>query len=47
MQGGGAHDYGAVVANGAIVPAGSGGAISIYVTDLSDLLFDVNGYFAP
>ena len=38
---------GSVVANAAIVPAGSGGAISIYVTDLVDVLFDVNGYFAP
>jgi hypothetical protein len=38
---------GSVVANAAIVPAGSGGAISIYVTDAADVLFDVNGYFAP
>jgi hypothetical protein len=38
---------GSVVANAAIVPAGTGGAISIYVTDMSDGLFDVNGYFAP
>jgi hypothetical protein len=38
---------GRVVANAAIVPAGSNGAISIYVTDPSDVLFDVNGYFAP
>ena len=38
---------GTVVANAAIVPAGSGGAISIYVTDATDVLFDINGYFAP
>jgi hypothetical protein len=38
---------GTVVANMAVVPAGTGGAASIYVTDPSDLLFDVNGYFAP
>jgi uncharacterized protein YqgV (UPF0045/DUF77 family) len=37
---------GSVVANAAIVPAGTSGAISIYVTDMSDVLFDVNGYFA-
>jgi hypothetical protein len=37
---------GSVVANAAIVPAGTNGAISIYVTDLSDVLFDINGYFA-
>ena len=38
---------GSVVANAAVVPAGTGGAISVYVTDKSDVLFDVNGYFAP
>jgi len=38
---------GSVVANAAIVPAGTNGAISIYVTDPSDILFDINGYFAP
>ncbi len=38
---------GTVVANAAIVPAGTNGAISIYVTDISEVLFDINGYFAP
>ncbi len=38
---------GAVVANAAIVQAGSAGAISVYVTDPTDVLFDINGYFAP
>jgi uncharacterized protein YqgV (UPF0045/DUF77 family) len=38
---------GTVVANAAIVPAGTGGAISIYVNDATDVLFDINGYFAP
>jgi hypothetical protein len=38
---------GRVVANAAIVPAGTNGAISIYVTDPTDVLFDINGYFAP
>jgi hypothetical protein len=37
---------GSVVANAAIVPAGTGGAITIYVTDNADVLFDINGYFA-
>jgi hypothetical protein len=38
---------GSVVANAAIVPAGNNGAISVFVTDLSDVLLDINGYFAP
>jgi hypothetical protein len=38
---------GTVVANAAIVPAGTGGAASVFVTDASDVLFDINGYFAP
>src|SRR5262249_12600023 len=38
---------GAVTANAAIVPAGTNGAISVFVTDDSDLVVDVNGYFAP
>jgi hypothetical protein len=38
---------GGVVANAAIVPAGANGAISIWVSDTADVLFDINGYFAP
>jgi uncharacterized repeat protein (TIGR03803 family) len=38
---------GAVTANAAIVPAGSGGAVSIFVSDTADVILDVNGYFAP
>jgi hypothetical protein len=37
---------GTVTANAAIVPAGSGGAVSVYVSDASDVVLDVNGYFA-
>jgi hypothetical protein len=37
---------GTVVANAAIVPAGTGGAISVFVTNNSDLAIDINGYFA-
>jgi FtsP/CotA-like multicopper oxidase with cupredoxin domain len=37
---------GAVVANAAIVPAGSSGNVSIFVSDASDVILDVNGYFA-
>lgn len=38
---------GAVTANAAIVPAGTNGDISVFVTHPSDLVIDVNGYFAP
>jgi hypothetical protein len=38
---------GAVTANAAIVPAGSGGDVSIFVSDTADVILDVNGYFAP
>ena len=36
---------GIVVANAAIVPAGLGAAVSVYVTDPTDVILDVNGYF--
>ncbi|HSY13217.1 MAG TPA: hypothetical protein VK976_13590 [Verrucomicrobiae bacterium] len=35
------------VANAAIVPAGTGGDITIFASDNTDLLIDINGYFAP
>ena len=35
-----------VVANGAIVPAGTGGAVEVYAYNTTDLLIDINGYFA-
>jgi sugar lactone lactonase YvrE len=38
---------GAVTADAAIVPAGAGGDISVVVSDASDVILDVNGYFAP
>jgi hypothetical protein len=38
---------GAIVANAAIVPAGSSGNISVYADNATDLIIDVNGYFAP
>jgi hypothetical protein len=38
---------GAVTANSAIVPTGSNGDISVFVTNNADLVIDVNGYFAP
>jgi len=37
---------GKVVANAALVPSGAGGAISVFVTDLTDVVLDANGYFA-
>src|ERR1041385_7727290 len=38
---------GATTANAAIVPAGTNGDVSVFVTHNSDLVIDVNGYFAP
>jgi len=35
------------VANAAIVPAGTGGGISVYVPTTSNLAIDIDGYFAP
>ena len=36
-----------VLANAAILPAGVGGAINVFVNCPTDVLFDINGYFAP
>jgi hypothetical protein len=38
---------GAVVANAAIVPAGTDGDVSVFAYDDADLVLDINGYFAP
>jgi hypothetical protein len=38
---------GAITSNAAIVPAGNDGSINAFVTNLTDLILDVNGYFAP
>ncbi len=37
---------GTIVANSAIVQAGTGGDVSVYGSDNTDLIIDVNGYFA-
>ncbi len=36
---------GGVVANSAIISAGTNGAISVFVSDDADLIIDINGYF--
>ncbi len=36
---------GTIVANAAIVPDGNGGAITIYVSNRSDVILDIDGYF--
>ena len=36
---------GTIVANAAIVPAGTNGAIAVFPNNTTDLLIDVNGYF--
>ena len=38
---------GRIKADAAIVPAGVGGAISIYATNTTNVVLDINGYFAP
>jgi uncharacterized repeat protein (TIGR01451 family) len=38
---------GVITANAGIVPAGANGDVSVFVTDNSDLVIDVDGYFAP
>jgi YVTN family beta-propeller protein len=38
---------GTIIANAAIVPAGTGGEVSVYPTNDTDLIIDINGYFAP
>jgi hypothetical protein len=37
---------GTTVANAAIVPAGQGGAVAVYAYNTTDLIVDINGYFA-
>ena len=38
---------GNVLANAAIVPAGTNGAINVFVSNTTDVIIDINGYFAP
>lgn len=39
---------GTVVANAAIIPAGTpSGGVSVYASDATDVVIDINGYFAP
>lgn len=38
---------GRIVANAALVPAGTNGAVTIFVTDTTDVIVDINGYLAP
>jgi hypothetical protein len=38
---------GRVKSNAAIVPAGTGGAISVFTTNATDLVLDITGYFVP
>ena len=35
-----------LAANAAMVPAGTNGAISVYASYPTDMLFDINGYFS-
>src|SRR5580692_6318992 len=38
---------GTILANAAIVPAGTNGSASFYASNTTDLVVDINGYFAP
>jgi hypothetical protein len=38
---------GTITANAAILPAGTDGSVDVYASDATDLLVDINGYFAP
>ena len=38
---------GRVKANAAVVPAGYQGAVSVFVTDTTNVILDIDGYFAP
>jgi hypothetical protein len=38
---------GTIVANGAIVGAGMGGEVSVYPSNQTNVVIDINGYFAP
>jgi len=38
---------GTVAANAAIVQAGVDGAVSVYVTNATHVILDIDGYFAP
>jgi glyceraldehyde-3-phosphate dehydrogenase/erythrose-4-phosphate dehydrogenase len=36
---------GQLVANAALVPAGTGGAVNVFVTNATHVVIDTNGYF--
>jgi hypothetical protein len=36
-----------VIANAAIVPAGTNGSVDVYASQNTDLIIDINGYYAP
>ena len=38
---------GTVLANAVIISAGPGGAVNVFTSDATDLVIDINGYFAP
>lgn len=38
---------GQIIANAAVVAAGTSGSIDVYVSDATDVIIDINGYYAP
>ncbi len=42
-----AAPQGGIVGDPAIVAAGASGAISVFVSNTTDVIIDIDGYFAP
>ena len=38
---------GRIKSNATIVPAGTGGAVSVFATNTTDVVLDIDGYFVP
>src|ERR1700681_4412348 len=41
------YPQGFIVANAAVVPAGTSGSVNVYASNTTDFIMDINGYYAP